>query len=53
LHFIFEFSFFKPNGKLLTVVEMTNKILRQTEQIKGTDHRVDITNNTFAKEIKP
>ncbi len=46
-----QIEFFKQNGKLSTVVEMTDKILRQTEQIKGADHRADMINDMLVKEI--
>ncbi len=44
-----QFEFFKQNGTLSTVVDLTDKILRQTAQIKGSDHRADIINDMFAK----
>lgn len=42
-------DFFKPSGKLEKIIEITDKILRETGQIKGTDYRVDTINRNFAE----
>jgi len=40
-------DFFKQGGKLEKVVEKTDKILRESGQIKGADHRADTVTNRF------
>ncbi len=43
-------DFFKPDGKLSAVIEMTDKILRESGQIKGVDHRADTVTDRFVKK---
>lgn len=41
-------DYLRSGGKLEKVIDITDRILRQTNQIKGPDRRSGITNNTFA-----
>ena len=41
-------EFFLPGGKLEKVIDMTDRILRQSVQIKGTDRRAGLVNASFA-----
>jgi NitT/TauT family transport system substrate-binding protein len=41
-------DFFKQGGKLEKVVEKVDKILRESGQIKGADHRTDTITNRFS-----
>lgn len=43
-------AYFQPGGRLATVVDASNRILRQSGQIKGPDRRADIGNPTFLEK---
>jgi len=42
-------SYLRPGGKLGPVIDATDRVLRQTGQIKGPDRRADVANGSFAK----
>ena len=41
-------SYLRPGGKLAAVIDASDRILRQTGQIKGADRRADAINGSFA-----
>jgi NitT/TauT family transport system substrate-binding protein len=42
-------SYLRPGGKLAAVIDASDRILRQTGQIKGADRRGDAMNGSFAE----
>jgi len=41
-------SYLRPGGKLAAVIDASDRILRQTGQVKGADRRGDVVNGSFA-----
>ena len=42
-------GYLRPGGKLAAVIDASDRILRQTGQVKGPDRRGDVVNGSFAK----
>ena len=45
-------AYFQPGGKLATVIDFSDHILRESGQIKGVDHRAKVLNASFVGPSK-